>query len=104
MLLCYKNQGFKKRILIGSYQFFQVTSSAPVLESVKLSSALPEDELDEPNKEFLPEVGTVSKQSARSNVSNDEFDLDDDSRQLSLDQSFPESRQSESGKRFGTLN
>ena len=64
-----------------------------------LSSVAPDDESDEPNKEFLPEV-LVSKQSARSNVSTDEFDLDDDSRQLSIDQSFPESRQSDNGKTF----
>ena len=64
-----------------------------------LSSVAPDDESDEPNKEFLPEV-LVSKQSARSNVSTDEFDLDDDSRQLSIDQSFPESRQSDNGKKF----
>ena len=64
-----------------------------------LSSVAPDDESDEPNKEFLPEA-LVSKQSARSNVSTDEFDLDDDSRQLSIDQSFPESRQSDNGKKF----
>ena len=80
--------------------FFQVKSSTIASKSVVLSSvAADDDEFDEPNKEFLPETNLVSKKSTRSNVSNDEFDLDDeDSRQLSIDQSFPESRQSESGK------
>jgi len=73
----------------------EVTSSTTSTKSILLSSVCqPDDEFDEPNKEFLPEA-LVSKQSARSNVSTDEFDLDDDSRQLSIDQSFPESRQSD---------
>ena len=40
----------------------------------------------------------MSEQPQISNISNDEFDLEDDSRQLSIDQSFPESHQSDNGK------
>merc|ERR1712224_531826 len=60
-------------------------SKSVVLSSVEAD----DDEFDETN--------LVSKKPTKSNVSNDEFDLDDeDSRQLSIDQSFPDSRQSES--------
>ena len=90
----------KLNVSIIILPLFQVKSSTLASKSVVLSSvSADDDEFDEPNKEFLPETNMVSKKSTRSNVSNDEFDLDDeDSRQLSIDQSFPESRQSESGK------
>ena len=54
------------------------------------------DDFDGSNREFLP--AEVSAQPLTSNISNNEFDLDDDSRQLSIDQSFPESHQSDNGK------
>ena len=67
------------------------------MKSIILSSAT-EDDFDESNKEFLPTKVLSVEQPAISNVPNDdEFDLDDDSRQLSIDQSIPESHQSDNG-------
>ena len=67
------------------------------MKSIILSSAT-EDDFDESNKEFLPTQVLSAEQPAISNVPNDdEFDLDDDSRQLSIDQSIPESHQSDNG-------
>merc|ERR1712038_1521138 len=76
----------------------EVKSSTLASKSIVLSSVTADDdEFDESNKEFLPETNLVSMKPTRSSISNDEFDLDEeDSRQLSIDQSYPESRQSES--------
>jgi len=73
----------------------EVSPSTAIIKSIILSSAA-DDDLDESNKEFLPTK--VSEQPVISNLSNDEFDLDDDSRQLSIDQSIPGSHQSDNGE------
>ena len=64
-----------------------------------MRSATPEDEVDELDKEFLPVINVVSseKRTTSSNISNDEFDLEEDSRQLSIDQSYPASHHSDIG-------
>jgi hypothetical protein len=68
--------------------------------SIILRSATPEDEVDELDKEFLPVINVVSseKRTTSSNISNDEFDLEEDSRQLSIDQSYPASHHSDIGE------
>ena len=70
-----------------------------VNRSIILRSATPEDEVDELDKEFLPVINVVSseKRTTSSNISNDEFDLEEDSRQLSIDQSYPASHHSDIG-------
>ena len=71
-----------------------------IATSLGVSSAT-YDDFDGSNREFLPEE--VSTQPLTSNISNNEFDLDDDSRQLSIDQSFPESHQSDNGKHMSYI-
>ena len=58
-----------------------------------------DDGFEESNKELLPEkVVSIQHHPVHSNTSKDEFDLDDDSRKLSIDQSFSESQPSDNGK------
>lgn len=62
-------------------------------------SSAADDEFEESNKEFLPEkVVSIQYHPVQSNTSKDEFDLDDDSRKLSIDPSFSESQPSDNGK------
>ena len=80
--------------------YFQDHYSDNVINrSIILRSATPEDEVDELDKEFLPVINVVSseKRTTSSNISNDEFDLEEDSRQLSIDQSYPASHHSDIG-------
>ena len=62
-------------------------------------SSAAEGDFEESNKEFLPEnVVSIQHHPVHPNTSKDEFDLDDDSRKLSIDQSFSESQPSDNGK------